>query len=342
MKALSLVAILSASPALADGWLVAETPAAVAVTDAQAGMFRPGVMPAVGAYVDNGWFALGIRLRAGVLRDGAAPMNHLRDPGFGGLTTASVAARLLALGGWVEGAIGGGMTGDDLVPAMEIGAGWAFPVSGFEMGPSIRFARVTNNDDMATLGTADLVLVGIDMRFGRAHEKRPRRTHHIPTPVAPTREVAYAIDRDRDRIVEREPSCAEVVDGCTFGEITVVDDRIILDERVFFDLDRARVRSQGRNIIQAIASLWSEHPDWTAMTIEGHADVRGNDAYNDTLSKRRAERVRDVLVGAFPGAQVDAKGYGRSRPRDAGKTEAAHQRNRRVEFVIHRQREEFR
>src|SRR5688500_14842905 len=84
MKAeIALGTLLMSSSAYADSWIVAETPAAVAVSDAQAGVFRPGVMPAVGAYADNGWFALGLRLRTGVLRDGAAPGNHFRDPRLG-------------------------------------------------------------------------------------------------------------------------------------------------------------------------------------------------------------------------------------------------------------------
>jgi outer membrane protein OmpA-like peptidoglycan-associated protein len=335
--------IFVATPAFADGWLVAETPAAVAVSDAQAGVFRPGAMPAVGAYVDNGWLALGVRLRAGVLRDGSAPGNHLKDPGLGGLTTGSFAARVHAFGGWVEGALGGGMTGEDLVPAAELGMGWQFQVSdAIEMGPSVRVARVKSYREMDTLGSADLLLVGVDMRFGKAHKKYPTRQWPREAPPRVVAEEVVAIDRDVDRIVEREPSCAAIVDGCTIGVITIVDDRITLEEHVLFDLDRARVKTSGKLVIRAIAKLWSEHPEWKAMTIEGHADVRGSDEYNDELSKRRADRVREVMLEAgADAAHVDAMGFGRSRPRDAGTTEGSHQRNRRVEFVIQRHVEEI-
>ena len=339
----SLAALLMMAPtaARADGWLVAETPAAVAVSDAQAGVFKPGVMPAVGAYIDNGWFALGARLRAGVLRDAPPPGGRFRDPGLGGLTTASVAARIHAFGGWIEGAAGGGMTGSDIVPAVEVGAGWAFDLGSFEMGPSIRYARITSTGDMDTLGSASLVLVGIDMRFGRDHAKSPRRSYpRIEAPIVV--EESHRVDRDHDRIVEHEPSCAEVLDGCTFGKITVVDDRIVFDDHVFFDLDRARVRTKGRAIVQAIAALWSEHPEWTSITIEGHTDVRGSDDYNLRLSQLRADRVREVLVeaGADP-TRLGATGFGRTRPRDTNTDERAHQNNRRVEFVIERRTEKF-
>jgi hypothetical protein len=71
------------------------------------------------------------------------------------------------------------------------------------------------------------------------------------------------------------------------------------------------------------------------MTIEGHADVRGPDRFNDWLSEERAERVRTVLVElGMPADKIDTKGYGRKRPRDPETTPEAHQQNRRVEFVI--------
>jgi outer membrane protein OmpA-like peptidoglycan-associated protein len=336
----SLGLLLMSSAAYADGWLVAEAPAAIAVSDAQAGVFRPGAMPAIGAYADNGWFALGIRLRAGVLRDGSAPGKHLADPGLGGLATASFAARVHAKGAWFEGALGGGLTGSDLVPAVEVGIGWAFDVSkSMEMGPSIRFARVRSYHEMDTLGNADLVLAGIDMRFGREHAKHPMRTRAIePAPIAtPTIEIAapaIAIDRDDDRIVDSEP--------WTPPAITIIDDRIILDEHVLFELERARVKSNGKLVIAAIAKLWSEHPEWKGMTIEGHADVRGSDDFNNELSQRRADHVRDVMLAAgVPADKITAHGFGRSHPRDPGTTEDCHQRNRRVEFVIERRVEEI-
>jgi outer membrane protein OmpA-like peptidoglycan-associated protein len=104
---------------------------------------------------------------------------------------------------------------------------------------------------------------------------------------------------------------------------------------VLFEFDSARVRSAGRDVIEAIAKMWKSHPEWARITIEGHADVRGPDDYNQDLSQRRAERARDVLLhDGFEAERIAAIGYGRTRPRDDGTTEQAHRRNRRVEFVI--------
>lgn len=337
----SWVALASAaSLAHADSWLVVEAPMAIATSDAQSGAFRPGLMPAVGAYVENR-FALGLRLRGGILRDGPTPGSNLSDPGVGGLTTASVAIRF---GGrvWLELAAGGGLTGRDLVPAVEAGVGWSMAVGKLEIGPSARYVRVVSNDAMHAFGDAELALFGVDVRFGR---KRPARVvdpvmfERTPDPVV----AAASVSRDQDRVVEREVGCVVDTEGCPSApielapDIVMQDDRIVLEERVLFAFDRARVRSGGRELLGRLIEIWHEHPEWLHVTVEGHADVRGTDAYNQWLSEERAGRVRKAMIklGA-PAEAITVVGFGRTRPRDTATTEVAYERNRRVEFVIDR------
>ena len=76
-----------------------EAPAAIAVSDAQAGVFRPGAMPAFGAYADNGWLALGARARAGILRELADLVKEYpgESPVYVSLET-SLGPKTLALG----------------------------------------------------------------------------------------------------------------------------------------------------------------------------------------------------------------------------------------------------
>jgi outer membrane protein OmpA-like peptidoglycan-associated protein len=336
-----IVTMAATKVARGDTWLVAEAPAAVAVSDAQDGAFRTGVMPAVGVYASNDRVAVGLRMRAGILRNGPAPGDNLADPGTGGLGTFGAAIRLARGGAWIEGVAGGGLTGRDWVPAVELGAGWAFDLGPVDIGPSVRYARVLSRDPMSAFGTAELVLAGVDVRFGvdaAPARGRPRPVQHVATARVPTPTTLPepVVERDRDIIVERETSCAEVLDGCPLSaDIVVKDSRIVLSERVLFDLNRVRVRSSGRDVIAQIARLWKAHPEWRHVTIEGHADVRGDDAFNQQLSERRARRVRDVLIahGCDP-AVIDTIGFGRSRPRALGDDEAVHRTNRRVEFVI--------
>jgi OmpA-OmpF porin, OOP family len=63
--------------------------------------------------------------------------------------------------------------------------------------------------------------------------------------------------------------------------------------------------------------------------------VRGEPDYNQALSERRADSVRQWLVGRGIGAErVAATGAGESRPLSRGTSEAEHQKNRRVEIRI--------
>ncbi len=90
-------------------------------------------------------------------------------------------------------------------------------------------------------------------------------------------------------------------------------------------------------MVHAIVKAAQHHTEWLHLTIEGHADVRGPDDYNQSLSELRAERTRDQMIKAgFPAEKITVVGYGRSKPRDPGMSPEAHQRNRRVEFVIDR------
>jgi outer membrane protein OmpA-like peptidoglycan-associated protein len=147
-------------------------------------------------------------------------------------------------------------------------------------------------------------------------------------------------DADADGVadpVDACPGAAEVVngvddaDGCPDdGLITLEGDRVILDDRVLFETNLAHVRHAARPVLAAIARLFLSHPDWATMRIEGHADERGTPEFNRELSRRRAERVRDVLAElGVPIERMEAFGLGEDHPRSDHLDE-----NRRVEFVM--------
>jgi len=78
---------------------------------------------------------------------------------------------------------------------------------------------------------------------------------------------------------------------------------------------------------------------WPQLRIEigGHADSRGNNAYNLKLSQRRVDSVLDYLLSKFPALkreQFTTKGYGETRPVAPNNNATNMARNRRVEFVV--------
>jgi OOP family OmpA-OmpF porin len=84
-----------------------------------------------------------------------------------------------------------------------------------------------------------------------------------------------------------------------------------------------------------MVKLYKQHPEWLQIRIEGHADQRGNVAFNQQLSERRANNVRKALVDrGIPAKLIASAGYGSTRPRDKRGVDGAYERNRRVEFVV--------
>lgn len=152
-------------------------------------------------------------------------------------------------------------------------------------------------------------------------------------------------DNDHDTFLDADDECptdAEVVngnadyDGCPDkGLIEMINDRIVLEERVLFDFEKARVRSAAHPVLEAIVHLYKLHPEWAKIRIEGHADARGDAAFNQDVSVRRAAMVRNELVKrGIPAAIIESVGVGATRPRDKRKVEEAYRLNRRVEFVV--------
>lgn len=98
---------------------------------------------------------------------------------------------------------------------------------------------------------------------------------------------------------------------------------------MFFDFDSAKIKSGAYAEIDRVAKVLSDYPQ-TMVEIQGHTDSSGPEAYNQVLSERRAEAVRNAL--AQRGVAVErmtAIGFGESQP--ISSSAAA---NRRVTMVL--------
>ncbi len=112
------------------------------------------------------------------------------------------------------------------------------------------------------------------------------------------------------------------------------DHEIFKADTVHFDYDSSVVKSGEKSKVSAVASYLKANPA-DAVEIEGHCDERGTEEYNRSLGDRRALALREALaaLGIDP-MRVDTISYGKDRPVDTGKSEAAHRKNRRGEFVL--------
>lgn len=119
------------------------------------------------------------------------------------------------------------------------------------------------------------------------------------------------------------------------GRVTVTADKIEIAEKIYFQTGSADIRMESFDLLQEIARTIREHPEVTRLRIEGHTDSRGSAEVNLRLSQERAEAVRFFLIDHGVAAErLTARGWGEEQPVDTRETEAAYDRNRRVEFVI--------
>ncbi len=105
-------------------------------------------------------------------------------------------------------------------------------------------------------------------------------------------------------------------------------------DRVYFDTDSHDIREDARPLLTAQSEWLRRYPS-VAVRIEGNADERGTREYNLALGARRANSVRDFLVGqGVTGSRISTISFGKEQPIDPGTGEEAWQKNRNARTAI--------
>lgn len=147
-----------------------------------------------------------------------------------------------------------------------------------------------------------------------------------------------AVDNDGDGIPDYMDKCPEtpsgnVVDlmGCS---IVIVSSEGVhfSSEGVHFAFDSATLTSTAKSILDSVIGKINAHPG-SHFTIEGHTDSNGSDDYNQSLSQRRANVVKDYLASKGVSASLSAVGKGESDPVTTNSTKEGRAKNRRVDVL---------
>lgn len=89
----------------------------------------------------------------------------------------------------------------------------------------------------------------------------------------------------------------------------------VLIDNIFYEFDRADLTSESTESLDKLVVMMNENPNIT-IELSAHCDYRGNDAYNQRLSQRRAESVvRYLIQNGVAEDRLTAVGYGESRPK---------------------------
>jgi peptidoglycan-associated lipoprotein len=126
-------------------------------------------------------------------------------------------------------------------------------------------------------------------------------------------------------------------------EVEIVLDKIFRDreivlENIYYDYDKWDIRPDAEPTLNRLAEVLRQNPD-IRIQLGSHTDCRGNDAYNQELSQKRAQSAVNYLIGRnIDPNRLSAIGYGESQPAVGCLctrcTEAEHQANRRTTFRI--------
>jgi len=184
-------------------------------------------------------------------------------------------------------------------------------------------------DDSQTHG---LFTLGLSYAFGGTS-----KPVEAPAP-APAPVVAAPVDSDGDGVYDDKDKCPGTPrgrevdsDGCEF--VLHKTEEIRLD--INFAVDKAVITEAYVGEVEKTAKFLKHYGNVKAE-IAGHTDSTGSDAYNQKLSQRRADAVRDMLINRYgiDASRLTAVGYGESKPIASNATADGRAQNRRVVAVM--------
>jgi len=144
--------------------------------------------------------------------------------------------------------------------------------------------------------------------------------------------LAATINADipgKDKIEVKEPETAK----------EIIKEEVVSINEIYFDFDKSDIREDATEELDKVVEMMKENSS-IKIEVSSFTDSRGSSAYNLKLSDRRAQSTIDYLVSnGIERSRVTGKGYGESRMinkciNGVECSEAAHQKNRRTEFVI--------
>jgi len=110
--------------------------------------------------------------------------------------------------------------------------------------------------------------------------------------------------------------------------------KVVLNADTFFDFGKDTLKPEGRQVLDQVASQ-VETLNLETLIAVGHTDSIGSEQYNQGLSERRANSVKNYLVGkGIPADRIYTEGKGETSPVADNATREGRAQNRRVEIEI--------
>jgi len=138
-------------------------------------------------------------------------------------------------------------------------------------------------------------------------------------------EAEEAVEEVEQAAVEKAPAApaqSATIDTREFSEMTL------------FATGSAALTDDGRSVMSSLFDALAEYKGITGISVTGHTDSTGSEAFNQALSEQRAATVAAEIGTQYPDARIDVVGMGESSPVASNDTAEGRQQNRRVEIDI--------
>jgi OOP family OmpA-OmpF porin len=170
--------------------------------------------------------------------------------------------------------------------------------------------------------------VGLQYAFGEV-KKSPVVNKVVKQPL-----VQKVIDTDNDGISDSNDRCNNTsvnVKVDSKGCALFAEKAVAINLNVPFANNSSQMTATIMNDVQRLADFMKEYKN-TSVVIEGHSSAVGNAKYNLTLSQKRAEAIKNLLINEFDidASRLSAEGFGETQLISKGNTSADHNINRRV------------
>lgn len=207
-----------------------------------------------------------------------------------------------------------------------IGLRYDIPYYGIALKGDVRHliaVKENQNDIMYTLG--------LGMPLGKKYKDDQIMAKVPETVEEPPRKIFEEKDDDNDGVINNLDKCPNTSPGVKVNKDGCVD---TMNLNINFDNNSAEIKSMYQNKLSQFANMLKDNKTMTAV-IEAHTDSKGSDAYNQTLSDRRAISVVNALKSyGIESSRLRAIGYGETQPIATNETEEGKAQNRRVTALI--------
>jgi peptidoglycan-associated lipoprotein len=221
------------------------------------------------------------------------------------------------------------LTGKVVRPSYSIAAGVDWRVRGWmTLGPVVGFDHVIQWNGPTYSTDALYFWIGLGVNYDRSAPLPPPKPKPLPFVLPPAEIVVL-------REPAPPPSDPGEIERLMERTIAPSVSRVELLAPVLFAFDSDQIEPIGVAMLHEVVHTLHTRPDIRLLEVQGYADNRGSEDYNQALSTRRAERVREWLIehGVEP-ERLQVAARGKSAPIEAGSSEAAHEQNRRVIFRV--------